>query len=280
MQLYQTKSFSVRGEWNLWSYVRLLSMSVLTDVIYVLPKEEKLFSSRFTNYFSSLSTVNADKLLFNIVDSDFFPRTGVVFDNVNIPHVDFLFDDKPMIRVAVSDILEEHKKSPHTYRPISLDEYMKRMSDIKLLRLDHSGFNLPYKKGFVHPAINNLREELKDKCLYHTFPKEIADEPWDFILPATREEIEGKTSLDYKLLRRPKVELVTFYKSSTPLIQFDIQVNYTFDKIVKMFPEGIVDDYLKNVWVYIANNYGVDICFVVNEPNEKDWSDIFSHTRI
>jgi len=81
-------------------------------------------------------------------------------------------------------------------------------------------------------------------------------------------------------VRRPKLEIVSFDKSSTPIIQFDCIVDTSYDKIVQLFPEGIAENDLRNVWVYLSNPYHLDICFVVNENRGGDWSEFFSGHRL
>jgi len=49
---------------------------------------------------------------------------------------------------------------------------------------------------------------------------------------------------------------------------------------LQLFPEGIADTALKNVWVYLKNPYGVDICLVIGEHEDGDWSDFFEGHRL
>lgn len=52
-----------------------------------------------------------------------------------------------------------------------------------------------------------------------------------------------------------------------------------FAQIKYIFPEGIADSELRNVWVYLENPYGIDICLVLGE-NSADWSDPFTGHRL
>jgi hypothetical protein len=37
---------------------------------------------------------------------------------------------------------------------------------------------------------------------------------------------------------------------------------------------------LKNVWVYLTNPYGIDVCLVIGEHQGKDWSGFFEGHRL
>lgn len=171
------------------------------------------------------------------------------------------------------------KQSPYRYAQISLEEFTKRMRFFSLKGIDHTGFNLPYFEG-IHPQILKLREELRDSCLYHTFPKHLEDAPWDFILPGTKEEIQRLTQIDYWQIRKPKIEIVSFNTSSTPLIQIDVQVKGKYEDLRTLFPEVLHIPEIRNMWVYIANDFDIDVCFVLNEISERDWSYQFAKERL
>jgi hypothetical protein len=113
--------------------------------------------------------------------------------------------------------------------------------------------------------------------LYHRFP---SGEPWDFIIPGNRDEIARQEAVDYTMVRRPKFEIVSFEKASTPLLQFDIQMNTSYEILQGLFPEALDDPLIRNLWIYLENPYGLDICLVANEFSEKDWSGYFAGSRI
>jgi hypothetical protein len=113
--------------------------------------------------------------------------------------------------------------------------------------------------------------------LYHRFP---SGEPWDFIIPGNRDEIALQEAVDYTMVRRPKLEIVSFDKASTPLLQFDIQMNTSYEILQGLFPEALDDPLVRNLWIYLGNPYGLDICLVANEFSEQDWSDYFAGSRI
>ena len=91
----------------------------------------------------------------------------------------------------------------------------------RIPRLDHVGFNLPWFGRAVHPAIADLRNRLKQVCLYHLF---LTGEPWDFIIPGELAKIRKLDAIDYNQIRRPKFEIVSFDRASTPLVQIDLSV--------------------------------------------------------
>ena len=47
----------------------------------------------------------------------------------------------------------------------------------------------------------------------------------------------------------------------------------------ELFPEGLVDSEIGNIWIYLENPFGVDICMVANEYSENDWSEFFEGSR-
>ena len=171
------------------------------------------------------------------------------------------------------------KQNPLPYNHLTIQEFTNRFEklNLKILDIDHIGFNLPWFSSEIHPKISMLREILSDKSLYHTFP---TGEPWDFILPGEKEEIFRLKEVDYTKIRKPKFEIVSFANCSTPLIQFDVGVNTSYEKLRQIFPEGLDDKNLKNIWIYFKKDAGIDLCFVLNEYNEKDWSDFFQNSRI
>jgi len=67
------------------------------------------------------------------------------------------------------------------------------------------------------------------------------------------------------MVRRPKFEIVSFDKASTPLLQLDIQMNTSYEILLGLFPEALVYPLIRNLWIYLENPYGLDICLVVNE---------------
>lgn len=254
-------------------------MVYLKQVQYKLPNINRSFTSDFLSYLEVVGKVNEGIIELHTSNKDFVPNTSIVFADVQIPQVSFVFSDDTPINVDISNITNVSKNSPHQYSYISITEFTKRISPFKLRYIDHTGFNLPFFDG-IHPKIIELREKLKDVCLYHTFPKHLEDAPWDFILPGSKEEISKVVETDYSLNRKPKIEIVSFDKSSTPLIQLDIQLDGKYGDWVKIFPEALDVSEIKSLWVYIENDFGIDVCFVLNEAHDKDWSYHFAKDRL
>lgn len=254
-------------------------MNYLKQVQYKLSSYNKNFISEFFSYLAAVGKVNEDAIKLHMSNDNFLPVTSILFTEALTPQVSFVFNDDTSVNVDISNITNILKTSPHQYSYISMTEFTKRITPFKLKYIDHTGFNLPFFDG-IHPKILELRQKLKNTCLYHTFPKHLEDAPWDFILPGSKEEISKAVETDYLLNRKPKIEIVSFDKSSTPLIQLDIQLDGKYEDWVKIFPEAIDVPEIKNLWAYIANDFGIDICFVLNEAHDKDWSYHFVKDRL
>jgi len=254
-------------------------MVYLKQVGYKLSNNNSQFISDFLNYLSLFGEVSKNEIVLQLSNKAFFPITSILFTEVNIPQVSFVFSDGRSVSTNITNTTNLSKRSPYLYSPIPLEEFIKRVGLFKLKGIDHTGFNLPYFKG-IHPKILELRERVKKGCLYHTFPKHLEDAPWDFILPGSPEEISGEAEINYSLNRKPKIEIVSFEKSSTPLIQLDIQLEGSYEGRLKIFPEAIRVPEMRNLWVYIQNDYGIDVCFVLNEVSNKDWSYHFAKDRL
>lgn len=179
------------------------------------------------------------------------------------------------IQVELTNKTGQERKSPETYTPIEIGDLVNRLGSIQLTSLDHLGFNLPWFDG-LHPEIAKLRKQLAPHCAYYRFP---TGEDWDFVLPASKLELEN-TSLDLSKVRRPKLEIVSFEKASIPIVQIDFLVESQFKEILRLFPEGIAVPELKNVWVYLTNPCGIDICLVIGEEDGLDWSAFFDGHRL
>jgi hypothetical protein len=87
-------------------------------------------------------------------------------------------------------------------------------------------------------------------------------------------------AVDYTKVRRPKFELVSFNKASTPLIQLDVGVNASYERFAPLFPESLNEPEYRNIWIYLRNPYTVDVCLVINEFGAGDWSDYFKGCRL
>jgi len=249
-------------------------MDVLQQVTFHLPNNDRHFGDALLSLLAAFGDRNGDRVDLRKSDPTFLPNICFVLDGVTRPTVEFDIPDHP-IEIALENKTGQERKSREVYRHIDVEDFVGRMSHLETVRLDHVGFDLPWFDG-VHPDILMLRRELGGRSAYYRFP---TGEEWDFILPASPDEIRNNT-LDLGKDRHPKLEIVSFEKSSTPLIQLDFSVRETFEALVSSFPEGIVDRGAKNVWVYVANAYGIDVCFVIGEHQDGDWSGFFDGHRL
>lgn len=252
----------------------IVSMSLLKRVILRLP-DGPTFSAIFSSIIKNCVEQNQNGFSVKQTLDDSFPKIEILFEDIEQPAVEFIGDDFTLSK-NISNETGQERTSPHTYKPITIDELKDRIHETgQITAIDHLGINFPWFDG-LSPIIAELRNRLGGSSAYYRFP---TGEDWDFILPATRHEIESGT-INLDLVRRPKLELVSFEKASTPIIQIDCITTIEYSKLKKMFPEAITDDELYNIWVYIENSYGVDICFVLNGPREKDWSSFFKGHRL
>jgi hypothetical protein len=114
----------------------------------------------------------------------------------------------------------------------------------------------------------------------HTYGFVSAGEAWDFILPGDCTEILAGKEIDYSIPRRPKFEMVSFEKTSKPLIQIDLSTPATYDTLARLFPESLKDPQIGNVWIYLDQRCKIDVCLVINPFSEQDWSDFFKGLRL
>ena len=210
----------------------------------------------------------------------YLPR--VRFDlgsTTDYPVSEFHYSGNESFSVYIRNTTGLERKHPLPYRTLEIAEVADRFSknDISVSFIDHVGFNLPWFGKAVHPAIADLRNRLKGLCLYHLFP---TGEPWDFIIPGELAEIRKRRSIDYSQVRRPKFEIVSFEKASTPLIQIDLSVDKEYETIRSLFPEGLDDRSMRNVWVYLKNESVIDVSLVMNEKKIGDWCSLFSGHRL
>lgn len=249
----------------------------MNHISIVLPATDGPFEKKLSTFLSRFATVGADGTGadFSLSSAEYLPHISVKFSSVVLPEVQFTGEGET-IAVELNNKTGIDKKSPHVYTHISLDDFLYRISRIELGVLDHVGFDIPWFDG-VHPEIVQLREQLKNECLYYLFP---TGEAWDFIIPGTSKEIATEGDPDLSVIRRPKFEIVSIDKVSSPLIQFECTANMKYAEMVQLFPEGIAVPEVPCVWVYIANAYGIDICIVLNEHSGHDWSGFFAGQRL
>jgi hypothetical protein len=255
-------------------------VSILETIILGFPGAHHEFADPFMTIVNPFGHYDGDHFTFISSDSHFHPEISLDFQSKPAGvRAQFILSDHETITVQVENVTGLYKPSPHTYQHMNVSEVNRRLyaEGIKLTGVDHVGFNLPWFSKGLHPAIIHLRQKLSSSCLYHRYP---TGEPWDFILPGDEQEITGCKEVGYSVVRKPKFELVSFDKASTPLIQFDVSVCAGFDIFSQLFPEALIDLEFKNAWVYLQNPYQVDICMVINTHTDKDWSSHFKGNRI
>jgi len=237
---------------------------LLNEIQLVLPKLGTDFESGLIKFLGAFGEVDGESVTFAKSDEKLMPTMKLAVGDVDVPKADFHAGEENSIDIV--NTTGQERQSPYQYRYLELDEFMRRIGQYDLTYLDHIGFDLPWFNG-VHPEIIKLREKLTNKWLYYLYP---TGENWDFVIPGTDDEIVSK-NINYKIIRRPKFEIVSIDYVSKPLIQFDFRVDAKYEKIVKLFPEAIPDDFNKNVWIYLKNPYDIDICFVVGKSYKLDW---------
>lgn len=248
---------------------------MLHHVRFVLPASPEAFGHALLGTLASFGTLEDGRCRLHRSDDRYLPDVSVELGDVVVPTIEFA-DDEVVRRVELKNTTGIERSSPYEYRRISLDDYRERSADLRFTALDHIGFDLPWFDG-THPAVLGLRAALAGGSAYHRFP---TGEDWDFILPASAEEISG-AELDPSVIRRPKIEIVSFDTVSVPLIQVDLGVDLPYAELARLFPEALADARWRNVWVYLDNPYGVDVCLVLNEGSgEPDWSPVFRGHRI
>lgn len=249
-------------------------MRVLKSVSIELPANPS-FSSDFFELLANTGHVSGSLLQVASTNSEFLPMLSIEFNETTQPRIVFRSTDDETAQIIDNQTGEE-RKSPHNYEHISLAEVQKRMWGANaIVAIDHLGVNFPWFDG-LSPTITRLRQTFPTSCAYFRFP---TGEDWDFIIPATENEFKND-DIDLSINRRPKLELVSFEKSSTPIIQVDCITTIDYEKLKQLFPESIIDEELRNIWVYLLNPYDLDICLVLNEPTDKDWSSFFAGHRL
>lgn len=239
-------------------------MEILKTATICLPSKDQVFEEKFLDFLAQFGIRDKNSINFDVSNSEYFPKTAFKFGGCKSPVA--VFDHSRESRVEISNTTGKERQSPLKYTPVKLGDFLERAEDLNFEFLDHVGFDIYWPEG-AHPEILKARKNLSKKSLYFL---NTTGENWDFIIPATASEITSK-ELDYKPIRRTKFEIVSLDYTSTPIIQFDISVKENFDQIKELFPEGYPDNFLKNVWVYIDNPYGLYICAVIGHRGKADW---------
>lgn len=249
-------------------------MKPLTDITFRLPATDPFFATKLSSILAPFTAQENNVLRFAISDPSFLPCISLQFDDVPEPRVQFRTDQ--LAEVSIANTTHQTRAPKIPFQSITIDDFIDRIKDWQLARLDHVGFNLPWFEDGVHPEIARLRKLLAPASAYYLFP---TGENWDFILPASEQELQSRT-IDLTKDRHPKFEIVSFDMTSTPLMQIDCAVKRPYEKIKRTFPEGIPEDHLQDTWVAIQNPYGIDIFFVIGELKDGDWSSFFEGHRL
>jgi hypothetical protein len=254
--------------------------AVLEHITLLFPASGAAFNQSLAALLSPLGQAIGDGLELACVAPGLYPRLSLDFCTKRTAvTAEFALSDGGRLEVTVENVTGLSKPSPHAYVPVKIETVSARLTAaaVKLIGLDHAGFNLPWFGPGLHPRLLQLRADLAARCLYHRFP---TGEPWDFILPGDVDEIAQAKNVDYTRVRKPKFELVSFEKASTPLVQFDVAVNIPYERFRQLFPEALDDPKFRNIWIYLEAPFAVDICLVLNEAAGRDWSDFFQDSRL
>lgn len=252
----------------------------LEKITIGFPGSQAGFNTQLVSILAPIGRRTSFALDVTASDPSLYPRLSIEYQSPrHAVHADFLLSSGETETVDVENTTGARKQSPHGYRLLGIDEVARRLAAAGLAPagVDHMGINLPWFEPGRHPRILRLREKIAPACLYHNYP---SGEPWDFILPGDRDEIAGRTPVDYSRVRRPKFELVSFEKASTPIVQIDLAVPGRYEDFSGLFPEALADPAFRNIWVYLENPHAVDICLVINERSEGDWSGFFKGCRL
>jgi hypothetical protein len=253
----------------------------LERILLKFPGQDDPFPDLLSEWLQVLGTWQGSRLEINSSGEDFYPKIQLDFaakDQSGV-RVDFVLSNGTAHSIGIENTSGVNKQSPHAYSHLPIEPVLLRLAEhgITPAGMDHAGCNLPWFAEGIHPRIQTLREILCRACLYHRFP---TGEAWDFILPGRVEEIDGSEPVDYSRTRHPKFEIVSFEKTSIPLVQFDLQLKTSYETLRELFPEGLNDPDLRNLWIYLVNPFGIDVCFVANEVSKGDWSEFFKGCRI
>lgn len=256
-----------------------MPQDVLEEVIIRFPGSAPGFRGQLALLLGALGQNEGGVLHLRASEPGFWPRVSLDLVGGLGVVADFVLTGGETISVPVENTTGQTRANPQAYLHLGIEEVQRRFAaaGIRVVGADHVGINLPWFAPGLHPRIQYLREKLAPCCLYHRFP---SGEPWDFILPGDGDEISRRRPVDYARTRRPKFELVSFDKDSTPLVQLDVQVNAGYAEFSRLFPEALGDPGLRNVWVYLESPFGVDVCLVLNEFSARDWSDFFAGARL
>jgi hypothetical protein len=248
--------------------------NILSSIKISLPRNTFEDIKSFIELFEN-TTRTRDAIEFPNKPVDYSPKVELEFAiEISKPQVVFHSEESELLKIILQNETGEQWDSPYLYKHISLTELIVRLKthDISFQYYDHLGIDLPWLEG-EHPQLTKAYKTLSPVSLIHSFP---GNSDWVFLIPGTKAEIFKEVEVDYNLDRKPKFEFVNFKYCSTPILQIDLATNAKYETVKEIFPEAIHDDELRNAWVYLENNSGIDICLVLNESGGNGWTKTFA----
>lgn len=124
----------------------------------------------------------------------------------------------------------EGVKGNTRYQWLSMEELANRLKNAEV-SIDHTGINIPTRE-IDKDTWRSLIAQLGKEAVVFDYP----NEPWPFIVPATKDEKRGKEITDLKTWRGPKFEFVYDPYVPVPLIQFSFRTNLSKEDVHRLFP--------------------------------------------
>jgi hypothetical protein len=141
-------------------------MNYLEEIIVGFNKEHLDFSNKFTNLLKNVTEHNENKLFVKSSNELFLPRLSInnSSSEKNVI-VTFLFNDASERKIIVENTTGLERKNSGKYSHIELNDVINRFDNcgLKILKIDHMGFNLPWFDNGIHPEILKLRNILSKR---------------------------------------------------------------------------------------------------------------------
>jgi len=119
----------------------MTSTKPLTGITLRLPGTDLSFAHKLMSILSPFSRKADDALHFTASDASFLQRIALGFADLSAPQVVFGLEGQN-ITIPITNTTGQNRPPKLPYRPITIDDFMDRIKDWKLARLDHVGFNL------------------------------------------------------------------------------------------------------------------------------------------
>jgi len=91
-------------------------MKYLVEIKYKFPNENQVFRKQFFTYFSHVGNITGNEIILDLSHSDYIPVTRFSFIEIDVPQVEFIFDDASSYSVDICNITNILKQSPHAYK--------------------------------------------------------------------------------------------------------------------------------------------------------------------